>query len=646
MSSEEGLSPPIRVLVVAGRVDTAEGLTAELKRLGHRVTVVGRADAAIAAYLPAPHPLVIVDGRIEAMDGVAFARRIRGLPGGPRSAILGVAASAAQADLDAVLSGDVDDWLIQPVDPVTLDYRLRVTAWRAWERQARTRAEEDLRKLSGHLGVVLEASSDPIVCLDDGGVVESFNPAAEALFGYGSREVVGRSLAMLMPSGEAPAADLGAGSILTPGGELTGRRKDGSVFPFETTLRETEVGSRRVFTLVIRPSGAARRTPELQVRALVERAVASGGAGGSAISWSVAPSVPDHLVGDAAGLERLLAAIAARAAASGSASADVAVAFEEPGCVALRFTVRGAKREGSPVEGDGASTEAWRAAAEALGGELGVQAGHALTWWFTVPLSRGDRSEWAKPPPEPDREDGPARRRVLIAEDVEITQRMIAAQLSRLGCAVDAVSNGREALEALDRQSYELVLMDCRMPEMDGFEATRRIRHLGGRAAHTRIVALTASTGEGDRERCLEAGMDGFLAKPVGVEELRAVLDAEPPPALAAITGAIDWAVLDSLREELGETLTETLTEFLWSARRKCRAMRASLEERDAESLTLTAHSLRGSSGSFGARALSALCERVETSAMRGELDGARTVLADIDYEITRLEEAMARYGV
>lgn len=253
MSCEDARSLPIRVLVVAGCRATSEYLTAELRERGHRVTVVGDADAAIAAYLPAPHPLVIVDDYLGAERGVALARRLRRLPGGPRSAILAIAGEASSADLEAVLCGDVDDWLVHPFERATLDYRLRATAWRAWERQARRRAEGDLEKLSGRLAALLDSARDPIVCLDDGGVIEAFNPAAEQLFGYASREVVGRSLAMLMPSAEAPRADFSSRPAEAISGRLTGRHKDGSTFSLAVSLRESGVGGRRVFAMRMQP---------------------------------------------------------------------------------------------------------------------------------------------------------------------------------------------------------------------------------------------------------------------------------------------------------------------------------------------------------------------------------------------------------
>lgn len=114
--------------------------------------------------------------------------------------------------------------------------------------------------------------------------------------------------------------------------------------------------------------------------------------------------------------------------------------------------------------------------------------------------------------------------RLLIVEDNPINQKVAERALSRLGFEADITSDGREALEAVKTRRYGLILMDCMMPEMDGYEATREIRAFEGEHSHTPIVAFTADTTHSCRERCLEAGMDDYLTKPIDMGLLRKAL--------------------------------------------------------------------------------------------------------------------------
>jgi CheY-like chemotaxis protein len=114
----------------------------------------------------------------------------------------------------------------------------------------------------------------------------------------------------------------------------------------------------------------------------------------------------------------------------------------------------------------------------------------------------------------------PSSLRLLLAEDNLVNQKVAVRMLDRLGYRVDVVANGIEAVEAVRRQRYDVVFMDVQMPEMDGLEATRQIRTLGGDASQPYIIALTANAMEGDREACLAAGVDAYVAKPVGMQDL------------------------------------------------------------------------------------------------------------------------------
>lgn len=252
---------------------------------------------------------------------------------------------------------------------------------------------------------------------------------------------------------------------------------------------------------------------------------------------------------------------------------------------------------------------------------------------------------------------------ILLAEDNVVNQKVAVRMLQKIGYRVDIVENGQEAVEAVDRTSYDLVLMDCQMPEMDGLEATRKIREaasLKRKAKETispdalpltphkndwiPIIALTANALPGDREDCLKAGMDDFLAKPVRLEELSTMItkwlphrtanEKVPPSAprknrkdSPSFPASLDEAILQNLKSLAGEDDPEffltVIDQFLSDLPRHLEGIKQAVERQDAESLVKTAHACKGSSRSIGATLLADISHALELMGREGTMEDA-----------------------
>jgi CheY-like chemotaxis protein len=249
-----------------------------------------------------------------------------------------------------------------------------------------------------------------------------------------------------------------------------------------------------------------------------------------------------------------------------------------------------------------------------------------------------------------------ARPRILVAEDNIVNQKVAVCQLEKLGYRAEVVTNGLEAVEAVSRIKYALVLMDCQMPEMDGLEATAMIRKGEREQASRRlpIIAMTANAMQGDREKCLEAEMDDYLAKPVKLEHLEATL-ARWIPGQSTLDGqkepvsletrepvheCVDSAVLADLRQlDISCGLLSTLiTHFLEDVPNRLVALQDALQQGDGRALARVAHELNGASGNLGVRRMRQLCIELQALGKAKDLTQAGALLAQLvsEFELVR----------
>jgi PAS domain S-box-containing protein len=238
--------------------------------------------------------------------------------------------------------------------------------------------------------------------------------------------------------------------------------------------------------------------------------------------------------------------------------------------------------------------------------------------------------------------------RILLAEDNAMNQKVALRLLEQLGYRADVANNGLEAIEALERQPYDVVLMDVQMPELDGLDATRRICAEWPEETRPHIVAMTANALPEDREACFAAGMNDYVAKPIRAEELVAALKRVKPLADAEGTAEIAHVSLDdgalaTLRDLGGdEFLGEVIDAFLADAPELVATLRSSLDSGNSEELRRAAHTLKSNGATLGAEQFAELCRTLEHRAKEGELDGASELVDRIEQDYRALEEALS----
>ncbi len=226
--------------------------------------------------------------------------------------------------------------------------------------------------------------------------------------------------------------------------------------------------------------------------------------------------------------------------------------------------------------------------------------------------------------------------RILVAEDNRTNQMVAAGMLAMNGCSCEFASNGREAMEAARQHRFDLILMDCSMPEMDGYESTAHIRNQEeSTGRRTPIVAMTANTQRGDAEKCLAAGMDDYLAKPITLVELRQKLElwlprgtieerAQSPLPERQLDegpdGPLDHVAFDKLREILGPALEQAVSPFLEDTPNYLSRLEQAVKENNADIARQMAHAVKGSSSNLGATNLAQIAKQAEELALEGQI--------------------------
>ncbi len=231
--------------------------------------------------------------------------------------------------------------------------------------------------------------------------------------------------------------------------------------------------------------------------------------------------------------------------------------------------------------------------------------------------------------------------RILVAEDNQVNRKVTLLQLGNLGYTADAVANGLEAVQAVRKMPYDVVLMDCHMPEMDGYEATRAIRQLPGRARLIRILAVTANANPEEKRNCLDAGMDDYLIKPIDLKQLGQAL-GKIASEVGAAPGEGDRGDADSIAEGLrsfgdAAVIAELIDLFLQDAPARLAQAREALTAGNAARIVEAAHSLKGSARNLRAERLAQACEALEQVGKSEKIDAAASPLGQAEAELKKV---------
>jgi signal transduction histidine kinase/CheY-like chemotaxis protein len=412
------------------------------------------------------------------------------------------------------------------------------------------------------------------------------------------------------------------------------------------------------------------------VRLLAPQAAAQG----IDLRLDVRSEVPDDLHGDPMRLRQVLinlvgnavrhtregfVAIAVESRDGGGGAPEIRFEVRDTGtgirpAVQARLFQRFAQSDSSvsqnPGGGAGLGLVISKSIVELMGGEIGFESayGAGSAFWFQVPRVAAQGTAAALRWPVLDRREDDRRAvrrnaRLLVVDDHPVNRLLALAQLGDLGYLADGAESGAGALELLAERTYDAVVLDCAMPELDGYETCRRLRAREGEGRHTPVIALTAFTMAGEREKCLAAGMDDYLTKPYRAEDLAAIVDrwvgigTAAPETRAGERLGERLAALQRLGEIQGDAVLGQVKEaFLGRGAQDLETIEQALARGDGEAAAVAAHSLRGSSGILGAAALAALCGELEALARQGDLAACGPRLQAVEREYRAVEGRLA----
>ena len=413
---------------------------------------------------------------------------------------------------------------------------------------------------------------------------------------------------------------------------------------------------------------------------------------GMKLHCRIAPDVPACLKGDSARLTQIIINLVANAVKftrEGEIAISASLVSDLDGFAVIRFEISdtgiGIPQSRLAVifdpftQADGSTTRQYggtglglaicKQLAELMGGEIGVESsvGKGSTFWFTarfekqtlLQTSEGSSGHVIRAKTRPVSPPHPTRAvlkgaKILLAEDNTINQKVAQSILGKLGCKADVVADGLEALRALEMINYDLVLMDCMMPEMDGFEATAVIRDPKSKVLNHNVpvIAMTANAMKGDREACLEAGMDDYLPKPVKKEDLSMVLqkwlNPEAPEQNAAGAPAektsapqctpllFDEAeLLDNLDCDV-DIARSILNDALTEIPSVVNELRELSKGENSQAIRIKAHDIKGMAANLRTPALREIAYKIETAAKNGDVASAKALLPELE-QTTRI---------